>query len=393
MTSESSSPENALPRTCKFPSILSKVQDDYEACIALNKKGTAFAVLTASNLCSSSQDFEIDHWTLRGSVKLRLQSAQSIRSVEVSVQGQIVTKVNATRNFTFLDVTKTLWSKKENLIYPSPPQSAIIIKRSQNMIGDHEWPFVLSLPRRISLPDLIRKHHFAVFQLPHSFNERNTPASIQYSLCLRFTRGRFRPDNVLRIALAYPPVSDSEFFSFHRQSFFDTPSLLRWPDEDPEAWYTHRSVAVARKLNYHSLPVTVKCTLSYARGSVIPFSLEIEAAHEQVLDMLSSPNAPVLRLRRRVKCEGGASIRFHGVTQREAIDHSDLAIWWPSPHEPPVMNRRRLSGELQIHSDMKPTTTIAHFSIKYSVVLLSFDAISFTTASIEPLALVDVEIL
>ncbi|KAG6862471.1 hypothetical protein C0995_000017 [Termitomyces sp. Mi166 len=364
---------------------------DNQARLVLNKKGTSYAILAASSDYVLSVDSISNSWAINGTVKLTLGDSQAIHSVVVSILGQIVTGANATKHITFLDITQTLWSKKkaENFPYNLP----INRNRSQRLSGDHCWPFSITFPKEVRLPSR-RNHVPEIFRLPESFNERNIRASVQYSIHLRLTRGKFRADDKLRIALTCPPVTWPGLIPVRSQSLYNTLSLLRGQLEDPEAWYTHRSV-VSGRLDH--CPINVKYTLLlakpliYARGSVIPFSLVIEASSEDVLDILSSSEAPVLRLRRCVKYDDGISSRFQPLTKREAIDYSDLAVWWPSS-EYRTSNFRRLSGELQLPPDMKPTTTIAHFRIKYSVVLFPFDVVSFKSPSGEPLAIIDVEI-
>ncbi|KAG5728865.1 hypothetical protein E4T56_gene2313, partial [Termitomyces sp. T112] len=315
LTSDYSSSVSPASCSCPFPSTSLK---DNQTRLVLNKNATSYAILTASSDAVFSTDSINGLWAINGSVNLVLGDVEDIHSVVISILGQIVTRADATKHITFLDITKTLWSRKRDINYPHNNSQ---INKNQKLSGDHHWPFSIPLPKKVLLPNR-RKHETEFYSLPESFHERNIRASVQYSLHLRLTRGKFKADDKLRIALTCPPVTPQPN-PFRRQSLCSGLFLLQGPHEDPEAWYTKRGVVSGRLDHLHL--VNVKYTLSltkpllYARGSVIPFSLSIEANNEGVLDVLSSPEAPVLRLRRCVMCGNGISSRFQTVKKREAI--------------------------------------------------------------------------
>ncbi|KAG6812366.1 hypothetical protein H0H92_003177 [Tricholoma furcatifolium] len=347
---------------------------DNEVRLPLNKKGTSYAVLTLLSdsgfLRSSISDTPA---AVTGSVNLVLADERAIHAVVVTVKGQIGTRSTVAKYFTFLDISQTLWSGKTEKT-----------GHRKKLFGSYQWPFTITLPQEVLIP---AGQKFETFRLPESFSERHVRDSIMYTLSLRLIQGRFRLDDRLQVALSYPPVTWSNFFQL-RESLRGTAFWLRGPNEDPEAWYTHRG-GVTGSLNYQHL-IDAKYTLSlakplwYSRGSVIPCSLQIEANDENALEALSSPTAPVLRLRRRIKCCRGSS-------SQDVDDYSELATWW-SFAETNIANVKQLSGELQIPFDMKPTTAIAHFSIEYSAILFPFDAATFSSISDEPLAAVHVRI-
>ncbi|KAG6891369.1 hypothetical protein C0992_008080 [Termitomyces sp. T32_za158] len=352
------------PSPCSYPFTQISLKDQ-QARLDLNKQATSYAILAASSDLVLAAGSISDLWDVNGSVKLALCDAQDIRSVVVSVLGQIVTRVNATRHITFLNITKTLWSRERDL-NPYSLWDPVSRNRRQKLSGDHYWPFSISLPKKVLLFNR-RKHETGIFRLPESFNERDVRASVQYSIHLRLTRGKFKADDRLRITLVCPPAELSPLL---RQKSCDTLFLMRGPQEDPGAWYTHKGVVSGRFEGHHLNNVRYTVSnlslakpLMYARGSVIPFSLEIEADNEDLLNIFSAPEVPVLRLRRSVTYDDGIPARFQPFPKREAIEYSNLAVWWPSS-ESRSPNTRRLSGELQLPPDMKATTTIADFRIK-----------------------------
>lgn len=62
--------------------------------------------------------------------------------------------------------------------------------------GDYHWPFSISLPKEIALPDPTGKHgEVRTYQLPQTFLERSTRASVYYELFVHIARSTFRVDN------------------------------------------------------------------------------------------------------------------------------------------------------------------------------------------------------
>ncbi|KAG6857381.1 hypothetical protein H0H87_004743 [Tephrocybe sp. NHM501043] len=220
-----------------------------ESRLSLSKKGTSYAVLTAL-----ITDLGVSTPSVLGSVKLTLEDAQTIDSIIVLLKGQIVTRANTTKHFTFIDISKTVWSKDNDSAHRN------VGDKQKYLYGDHFWPFTISLPTELVLPGG-PKYTPEVYRLPESFHERHVRASVQYSLHLRLIRGKFRPDKKTQITLTYPPVAGLELFPFRRQSFCGTPFLVREPNEDIEAWYTHRGVVMPGRLSSEHI-IVVKYTLS-----------------------------------------------------------------------------------------------------------------------------------
>lgn len=113
--------------------------------------------------------------------------------------------------------------------------------------------------------------------------------------------------------------------------------------------------------------------LVYTRGSVIPLCLRLEGTDTQVLDLLSNPKAIVTRMRRRIKYHHNAEKTMESFAWRDAIDHSQLALWWPSSEgsEDRHGRVRYVNGELHLRSDIKPTSAMASFRIEVRYLLSS----------------------
>ncbi|KAJ7126827.1 hypothetical protein C8R44DRAFT_106057 [Mycena epipterygia] len=199
-----------------------------------------------------------------------------------------------------------------------------------------------------------------------------------------------------------------------RQLAYQQNTALLGPDSDPEGWHTLPFVRTRGKLASTSRPVDAKCTLSlatplcYTRNTTIPVALYVECDDPQALELLASPDAPVLRLRRNVRYYTGEKTAAHfgdvpsKLVWKEELDHSESAIWWPAADralqtdstDTIAINtfRRMLKGEIHLKPDLITSSSIAHFRIEYSVVLFPFDAPGYEPLESEPLIVEAVEI-
>jgi hypothetical protein len=126
-------------------------------------------------------------------------------------------------------------------------------------------------------------------------------------------------------------------------------------------------------LTYH-LSLTHR-QLTYTRGTPIPISLLLESDDQQALDVLSSPVAISSRLRRTTKCHSKQDKRFGSMGWKDGVEDSQLASWWPcSEPGASTRHRRRMSGELPIPKDAKPTLAIADFSLEVRSLKISREA-------------------
>lgn len=98
--------------------------------------------------------------------------------------------------------------------------------------------------------------------------------------------------------------------------------------------------------------------------------MTIETEDLQALDLLSSPKAMVVRLRRCVKYHADTGKAVDSFAWKDEISHYDLATWWPADEAAGTLNttRRHLQGELHLKADLKPSSAIAHFRVEVSSV-------------------------
>lgn len=107
------------------------------------------------------------------------------------VRGRIITTITEEGSYTFLDHPVTVWSKVHG--DPRHASSTQNIKHEGRLTpGEYSWPFSFAFPITVNLPGeggLVVEH-----QVPQTFLERSTRATVQYELVLRIGRGTLRPD-------------------------------------------------------------------------------------------------------------------------------------------------------------------------------------------------------
>ncbi|KAG5220731.1 Pkinase-domain-containing protein [Salix suchowensis] len=113
----------------------------------------------------------------------------------------------------------------------------------------------------------------------------------------------------------------------------------------------------------------------------------------QALDLLATSKAIVVNLRRTVRYYNSPSpLNKSDVLWRELSEDVGRAVWWPSVRGRGDDYIRYLEGEIQLAKDLKPSASIAHFSVSYSVVICPFDSPGFISSTTEPLHSEPVEI-
>lgn len=153
--------------------------------------------------------------------------------------------------------------------------------------------------------------------------------------------------------------------------------------------------------------------LCYTRGAAIPCVLDIECKDRQALDLLASPKAIVVQLRRRVRFFLAAATVGDGQAPgwNDTVEDLETAVWWPGAGNSADPCTRRLEGEIRLSKDLKPTSAIAHFSVsvrslrcpvlftlidpsvpQYSVVMHPFETTAFASIDTKPLLAEPVEI-
>ncbi|KAF7424449.1 hypothetical protein PC9H_009756 [Pleurotus ostreatus] len=364
-----------------------------------NRKGRSWLSLTlkGDTLLSKHTPTIAEGSGLSGSVSLNLESSEAIQAVSISVIGQIITGANPGESFTFLEIPVTLWSKA---LGEANPAGDIRQESSGKLLGTYSWPFHVDIPKQVTLP-IGSYGSSQTYTLPQTFLERHTRAGIKYDVIVRISRGKLRVNSKLTATFGYLPIIRPMAPSPLRQLAYQENSPILGPEADPEGWHTVPSTWVKGNV-FGKRSVSIHCTLSlakplcYTRGTAIPCFLDLQSADGQALGLLSSPNAVVLRLRRRVKYrDNNLTTKLEvGIDTKDIVTDSESAVWWPSREGDTTMDspRRCLAGEIHLNKILKPTTAIANFSIEYAVVLFSFDAPAFTSTGPDTLLIQPVEV-
>ncbi|TFK27773.1 hypothetical protein FA15DRAFT_665995 [Coprinopsis marcescibilis] len=371
---------------------------------ALKRKGKPLVnlVLVANQGLSKVTPTFVEGMAISGRVELDLDRPQTINEVSVAVKGSLISIENSgDQQLFFLNVQKTIWSPAMGDPYPSqesPNSSPSTVGHASRLSGSYEWQFSVDLPREVVLPYGPRKQ-LGVFKLPQTFMERHARATICYEVALRIRRGRLKPDYRVNLTFGYIPLIRPERPSILRQYAYQEHNQIPSPDIDLDGWHSSDLFKVKGRLFGRS--ATVECILSVAtplcftRGTAVPISLLLKSDDVQALDLLSSPKSVVCRLRRVIKYHAGQEKSVEPLAWKDGLEDSQSALWWPCAEvDANTRHRRRLSGELHLRKDLKPTTAIGGFRIEYSVAFFSFDALAFDALDkdTQPLASVPVEI-
>lgn len=190
------------------------------------------------------------------------------------MRGQVTTGWADRESVIFLNELTTLWSKAMG--DPRDPDAIPQGEYNGKLLGDYMWPFSLKLPSSVTLTG----NSGGEFKLPQSFVERDTRASVQYDVVVRFVRGIMRPDsecvvpinqlidvNVMSISdrlearMAYIILSKPGLPSLFRQLAYQENSPLLGPDADPEGWLTFDPVNLQGKI-FKKRHVNATCRVS-----------------------------------------------------------------------------------------------------------------------------------
>ncbi|KAF8905074.1 hypothetical protein CPB84DRAFT_1894808 [Gymnopilus junonius] len=319
---------------------------------------------------------------ITGLLELEAERGDSIQAITATVTGRIITGSGVDDCFVFLNQMQPVWSKSTDTPrVPSPSEGAA----STKLLGHCIWPLSIALPRTATVPS--GSGEMCSFRLPETFLERQTRVSVQYDLTIVVSRGKLRADNKIKTAFGYVPSTRPEPPSLLRQIAYQQFLPLPGPFSDPEGWKTLRPVSV-RGVMFNAQRAESKCTLSlakpliYARGTVLPCFLTLEACESRILDLLSNPAAVVLSLRRRVRFYNKSNSSRRDVAWNETVEDMGTATWWTSTDVGNDTTTRHLEGEIRLAKDLRPTSEMGHFSISYSVVLCPFTAVGFSSDSV-----------
>ncbi|KAF7374624.1 hypothetical protein MSAN_00347200 [Mycena sanguinolenta] len=379
------------------PSTASAVRELTEHVFEISKKKKPWATLKLKSCARASTSLPtyLEGDRITGSVTLDLSNSEKILGVSVLIRGQIVTGPSPRDHYCFLDISTPLWLKG----MPNPRDSNAGPSDSKfngKLSGDYHWPFSISLPKEVTLPDPTRRHgEVRTYKLPQTFLERTTRATVFYELCVHVARSTFRVDNNLHTMFVYVPAIQPNPPSRNRQLAYRQNGPIPGPDLDSEGWYTLPTATILGTV-FNARRVKIQCALSlakplsYTRGSVIPLSITYLSNDFQALNLVCTPTTTKVCLHRKIRySEGPSAAEYcvrHDDTPPDFVLEICQAVWWPVD-DGQGNGTSRFDGELHLPKGLKPSSNISHFSINYSVVMLPFQVTGFTAQAPPPLIL------
>ncbi|KAJ7779266.1 hypothetical protein B0H16DRAFT_809918 [Mycena metata] len=346
-----------------------------------NSWGKPWATLTllADPRFSSTVPTFVEGSDITGSVSLNLRNRDPIKSVVITIKGDLVVVGDADKRLAFVQSRELLWTT--SMGDPQTPNSAAD-KWDGKLHGQYRWPF------SIDMQEVLGEQ----FRLPHTFTEHFSRAKIEYYVELRIIRGKFRSDDRSIAHFTYFSMQRPNRASTLREVAYRNHSNLPGPSLDPGGWHTLQPVQICGTI-FGARSVDAKCTvflgkpLCYTRGSSIPCALTIETNDSQAADILASIRSSALYLQRCIECSFGDSFTV--------LRPCGQATWWPSSDIVVAQGscQRHLIGEIHLRDDLQPSTAIEEFRIEYTVVLFPPSAVAFKPESSDPLISERIEIV
>ncbi|KIY66486.1 hypothetical protein CYLTODRAFT_377683 [Cylindrobasidium torrendii FP15055 ss-10] len=376
----------------------------HEYTLAVRSSGIPWATLKLLSRAHASKQVPMyaEGDKIKGALVLDAKKAGSTRCVTLTLMGQILT---SSTQWLFLEHKVVLWDRSS----------------SSHKLQAVELPFSFSIPTEVDL-------NGSTYRLPQTSVDPVGKNDVQYSLFLHMKRSGLvtAVSSSIRTVVAYMPRSRPPPPSELRSLAYNESTSIPGPDVDPDGWRTLPPCTFYGKTGENA-QLKVKCTLwlarplSYTRGSVIPCMLSISSSNHDVLSRLN-PALISLRLRQtltvypsniqnsvyqqrpamdtvvdvRKEAVSMGSARYHETQGRWKDTAQDVgtAVWWPV-HREPDDDRMHFEGEVKLHPQLRPTSQMGNYRIRYSVVLMPIEHPKFTYKGDlrEPLLEVGVDIV
>ncbi|QRW17691.1 arrestin [Rhizoctonia solani] len=291
-----------------------------------------------------------DGGTVQGSVRINLESPQTIRSVVVEVEGELQLP-------SAYDISP-LWHEKQKLW----DSSGSFDPRSIQSTGEWNWDFSFPIPT-----------HF-----DNTVNggspRTKLPGFMQYRVLLFVKRGKYLSDLVeLQTLFAYIPRERAPPPSPLRELAYHQGTAPPGPEDDPDGWKQCKTINAKgaifgnREVNMTYRPYLANPTI-YPRGGTIFYRIEVSGGDSQALDLLSSPSSIVVLLTREVQCK-----RFKETSPRGVDDHdADVraiaqGVTWTLAGLPGDNDTRFLEGEITVPPGTDSSVAVTPVQLNYSV--------------------------
>ncbi|CAE6423224.1 unnamed protein product [Rhizoctonia solani] len=326
-----------------------------------NKNSRPWVTLRLLSDAPTGNKFPVyyDKGTVQGSVQIRLESPQTIRSVLVKVEG-VLHLPSAYSILPFWHERKNLWDSSGNF---EP--------RSIRSSGEWNWNFSFPIPTHF---DNTANGGSPQTKLPGNFSLKPYTGFMQYRVLLFVKSGKYLSDLVeLQTLFSYvsrertPPPSALRELAYHQGS---TPP---GPEDDPDGWKqcgiinTKGIIFGHREVNVVYRPFLANPT-TYPRGGTIFYRVEVSGDDPQALDLLSSPSAITVLLTREVECKLFRGPAPRGRDDRD-IDVRAIAqgVPWTIAGVHGENGARFLEGEITIPPGTCSSVSVTPLQLGYSV--------------------------
>ncbi|KAF9529301.1 hypothetical protein CPB83DRAFT_853046 [Crepidotus variabilis] len=367
----------------------------------IDRKGKPLAVLTlyANGDHSPSTPTFVEGQPIKGQLKLDLEKAENFLNINIRVQGKLsmVTGPTESDQVIFLDIVHPLWSQSVGdprhtatsftSWSPDPFRAMMDPFNGKLPEGVYVWHFTIELPKYVVVP--VGSDRPQTFKLPPSFVEKNVGATIVYDVTAKLTTNSLlRTTHRTTAKYDFIPSTRPPPFLPMRAAAYRDGVPLPPPSIDEEGWHASKPAQFTGLL-FKNKVVYLDCIatsllvlkLVYARGTVIPLFLEISGQDTQAVALLSSPLAVFCRLRRTIKFHNNGKRLGDKQQWKDGFSHSQVATWRKVEDRQRTSDNSKkracLQGELLLSNTLKPTSALAYFEIKYSVVLLPFAITGF----------------
>ncbi|GJE98115.1 hypothetical protein PsYK624_143370 [Phanerochaete sordida] len=317
---------------------------------------------------------------IQGSLDLDLAEETSIKSLTVSIVGELWS--NANTRYEFVRDACTLWTEGEPL-----PAGAEQPHRGK-LKGAFSIPFSMELPPTVDVPD--ERGKMTTWSLPSSLFTSWTIANIAYTLQATIKHGTIlHPNHNVSTRVIYHATARPDPPSPARQLAYEQGTPIPSPDSDPEGWHlaipvTFEGKNPAGQQVQATYSLAMAKPLSYTRGSVIPLHLTVSCTDEQMLQTLSSPEAVNVYLFRT--CKSGYDViggdfpagfgshlplaQVPPTRQRRYVNQQvQKPVWWAAPSVSEDATKCALEGEIHLSPRLDLSMRLGMFEFTYVLVL------------------------
>ncbi|KAH8102802.1 hypothetical protein DFH11DRAFT_323328 [Phellopilus nigrolimitatus] len=318
---------------------------------------------------------------ITGSVELDLRTPNGIKAITVSLKGYYVIPGHFPK--TFLHSSETLWDSSMG----DPRSGDMFLSQgssfSGQLFGKYAWSFTSDLPRTL-VSSAKQKTSFGIQRgerLPPSLKTKLGQTQVGYDVIIRIKRYGLRCNSSLTIPIGYTSLSRPGPGSFLRQLAYQNDTPIPFFDSDPSGWRLFPSIEVhgifyKRRISF-TCTLALALPLAYARGSFVPCALVIKSPDPQVAELMTSPRAPCVLLKRMIT-------RRSWPDDEITLDGGEKLVGnasWMPLHNSSV-NRQGFEkiaqGEIDLSPVLTPSFKFGKLELKYFVEMLPFDAPGFT---------------